>query len=55
MWDAEPQLYWRVKRGNVWKYERAKWVPTSKSGSMGMMIVIQYPNPPEVNVDESEE
>ncbi len=26
MWEAEPTLYWRVKRNGKWTYERARFV-----------------------------
>ncbi len=26
MHEAEPLLYWRVRRNGVWKFERAKYV-----------------------------
>ncbi len=26
MWEAEPTLYWRVKRNGKWRYERANFV-----------------------------
>jgi hypothetical protein len=26
MHEAEPLLYWRVKRNGVWKFERARYV-----------------------------
>jgi hypothetical protein len=50
MHEAEPLLYWRVKRGNVWKFERARFAQVQHG-----LFAIEYPNPPEVKVDESEE
>ncbi len=50
MWDVVPTLYWRVKRNGVWKYERTSYVQIE-----GNLFTIQFPRPPEVNVNESEE
>ncbi len=50
MWDAEPILYWRVKRDNKWVYERARFAIREPG-----IIAIEYPRPPEVKVSESEE
>ena len=50
MHEAEPLLYWRVKRGNIWKFERARFAHVERG-----LFAIEYPKPPEVKVDESEE
>jgi len=50
MWDAEPTLYWRVKRDGVWRFERTRFVIME-----GGLFAVQFPKPPEVKVDESEE
>lgn len=47
MWDAEPILYWRVKRNGEWRYERARFAVVDRN-----LIAIEFPVPPEV--DESE-
>ncbi len=46
MWDAEPTLYWRVKRGDKWVYERARFAHVDRN-----LIAIEWPKPPQ---DEEE-
>ena len=46
MWDAEPILYWRVKRRGVWTYERARFAIVDRN-----LIAVEFPTP---EVDESE-
>ena len=49
MWEAEPTLYWRVKRNGKWSYERTRYVI-----NQDYSIVVEYPKPPEVKVNETE-
>lgn len=41
MWEAEPTLYWRVKRDGKWSYERTRFV--IRDGG----ILCEFPKPPE--------
>lgn len=41
MWDAEPILYWRVKRGDVWRFERARFSIVDRN-----LIAVEFPVPP---------
>ncbi len=43
MHEAEPLLYWRVKRNGVWKFERARYVRTCD-----INVNEYYIEPPEV-------
>jgi hypothetical protein len=43
MHEAEPLLYWRVRRNGVWKFERARYV--IRNAGFNEYIV----EPPEVN------
>ncbi len=43
MWEAEPTLYWRVKRNGKWTYERARFVLVD--GTMSLYH-IELPRPP---------
>ncbi len=51
MHEAEPLLYWRVKRDGVWKFERARWASTEIHQTF-MVIAIEYLKP-EVNESEN--
>ncbi len=44
MHEAEPVLYWRVKRDGVWKFERARYVRMYDSPNENEYIV----EPPKV-------
>ena len=48
MHEAEPLLYWRVKRDNVWKFERARFAQVQPG-----LFAIEYPRPPQTESDES--
>jgi len=53
MHEAEPLLYWRVRRNGVWKFERARYVSLAPSNpNMEHAYLVE---PPEVKVDESED
>ena len=41
MWDAEPILYWRVKRDGKWVFERARFAHVDRN-----LIAIEWPSPP---------
>lgn len=41
MWEAEPTLYWRVKRSGVWSYERARFIL-----NRDRYIIVEPPKPP---------
>ncbi len=49
MHEAEPLLYWRVRRNGVWKFERARYVRTGHDYPDSYLV-----EPPEVNVNESD-
>lgn len=38
MWEAEPTLYWRVKRDGVWTYERARFAIVE-----GNLLMVEFP------------
>ncbi len=56
MHEAEPLLYWRVRRNGKWKFERAMWIryprhPNDLDDDNFIVIAAQYPKP-EVNESE---
>jgi len=50
MHEAEPLLYWRVKRNGVWKFERARYVRCNEDSDEWHTYTVE---PPKV-VTESE-
>ncbi len=50
MHEAEPLLYWRVRRNGTWKFERAMWIryprhPNDLDDDNLIVIAAQYPKP----------
>jgi hypothetical protein len=43
MHEAEPVLYWRVKRNGVWKFERARYVPIDEEIRYPLRYLIEPP------------
>ena len=58
MHEAEPVLYWRVKRDGVWRFEKANVIIGKLVDEFDIFgarhCMLSLPKAPEVNVNESE-